>query len=100
MPDLEMWLNDVAVKNDEILKKDREYLYICPKTDNASQTSLAPSTQKTESSKVSSSLQSRRRVKKRKRYFLLSKGVKKLRSKMKLRSGGESKRASRERTRN
>ena len=46
-PDLEKWLNDVAFKNDEILKKAREYLEKCQRTDNASQTSIAPSTQKT-----------------------------------------------------
>ena len=69
-PDLEMWLNDVAVKNDEMLKKNREYLDNCPKTDNPSQTSLAPSTQKTESSKVSSSLQSKTSSQKQKELLL------------------------------
>ena len=58
-PDLEKWLNDVAVKNDEVLKKAREYLDNCSKTDNASQTSPTPPTQKTKSSKVSSSLRSK-----------------------------------------
>ena len=55
-PDLEKWLNEVAVKNDELLKKVRDYLEICPKTDNASQRSKVPSTQM--SSKISSSLRS------------------------------------------
>ena len=58
-PDLEKWLNDVTVENDEILKKAHEYLDKCQQTDNASQTSIVPSTNKTKSSKVLSSLGSK-----------------------------------------
>ena len=36
-PDLEKWLNDVAVKNDEILTKTHEHLQKCQQTDNPSQ---------------------------------------------------------------
>ena len=69
-PDLEKWLNDVAVKNDEVLKKAREYLDNCSKTDNASQTSPTPSTQKTKSSKVSSSFRSKTSSQKQKELLL------------------------------
>ena len=58
-PDLEKWLNDVAVRNDETLTKARDYLEKCLQTDNASQTSIVLSTNKTKSSKVSSSLRSK-----------------------------------------
>ena len=68
--DLEKWLNEVAVKNDEILKKARDYLDNCPKTDNGSQTSIVPSTQKTKSSKVSSSLRSKTSSQRQKELIL------------------------------
>ena len=68
--DLEKWLNEVAVKNDEILKKARDYLDNCPKTDNASQMSIVPSTQKTKSSKVSSSLRSKTSSQRQKELIL------------------------------
>ena len=51
-PDLEKWLNDVAVRNDEILTKARDYLEKCLQTDNVSQTPIVSSTNKTKSSKV------------------------------------------------
>ena len=69
-PDLEKWLNDVAVKNDEVLKKAREYLDNCSKRDNASQTSPTPSTQKTKSSKVSSSFRSKTSSQRQKELLL------------------------------
>ena len=69
-PDLEKWLNDVTVRNDEILSKAREYLDNCSKTDNASQTSLTPSTQKTKSSKVSSFLRSKTSSQRQKELLL------------------------------
>ena len=69
-PDLEKWLNDDAVKNDEILKKAREYLDNCRKADNASQTSVTPLTQKTKSSKVSSSLRSKTSSQRQKELLL------------------------------
>ena len=57
--DLEKWLNDVTVENDELLKKNHVYLDKCHQTDNASQTSIVPSTNKTRSSNGSSSLRSK-----------------------------------------
>ena len=69
-PDMEKWLNDVAVRNDEILTKARSYLEKCLQTDNASQTSIVPSTNKTKSSKVSSSLRSKTSSQRQKELLL------------------------------
>ena len=69
-PDLEKWLNDVAVRNDEILTKARDYLEKCLQTDNASETSIVPSTNKTKSSKVSSSLPSKTSSQRQKELLL------------------------------
>ena len=69
-PDLEKWLNDVAVRNDEILTKARDYLEKCLQTDNASQTSIVLSTNKTKSSKVSSSLRSKTSSQRQKELLL------------------------------
>ena len=85
-PDLEKMLNDVAVRNDEILRKARDYLEKCLQTGNASQTSIVPSTKKTKSRKFQALFYQRRQVNGRKSYSLQNKGVKKERSKMKLHS--------------
>ena len=69
-PDLEKWLNDVTVRNDEILTKTRDYLEKCLQTDNASQTSIVLSTNKTKSSKVSSSLRSKTSSQRQKELLL------------------------------
>ena len=69
-PDLGKWLNDVTVENDEILKKAHEYLDKCQQTDNASQTSKVPSTNKTKSIKVSSSLRSKTSSQRQKELLL------------------------------
>ena len=69
-PDLEKWLNDVAIRNDEILTKARDYLEKCLQTDNASQTSIVLSTNKTKSSKVSSSLRSKTSSQRQKELLL------------------------------
>ena len=53
--DLEKWLNVTSIQNDEILRRAREYIDRCPKTDNSSQTSVKAATVKTKSSKASSS---------------------------------------------
>ena len=53
--DLENWLNVTSIQNDEILRRAREYIDQCPKTDNSSQTSVKAATVKTKSSKNSSS---------------------------------------------
>ena len=63
-PDLEKWLKEVAVKNDELLKKVRDYLDNCSKTDNASQRSIVPSTQR--SKKFRALFDQRHRVKDKK----------------------------------
>ena len=69
-PDLEKWLNDVTIKNDEILKNAHEYLDKCQQTDNASQILIVPSTNKTKSSKISSSLRSKTSSQRLKELFL------------------------------
>ena len=69
-PDFEKWLNDVTVENDEILKKAHEYLDKRQQTDNASQTSIVPSTNKTTSSKVSSCLRSKTSSQRQKELLL------------------------------
>ena len=69
-PDLEKWLNDVTVRNDEILTKARNYLEKCLQTDNASQTSIVLSTNKTKSSRVSSSLRSKTSSQRQKELLL------------------------------
>ena len=53
--DLERWLNDITVMNDEVLKTARDYLDQYPKTDTSSQTSVNTTTKKAKSSKASSS---------------------------------------------
>ena len=53
--DLEKWLNDITVLNDEVLKTARDYLDQYPKTDTSSQTSVNTTTKKAKSSKSSSS---------------------------------------------
>ena len=58
-PDLERWLSVVAVKDDEKLKKAGDDLDYYPRTNDASRFSKVPSTQKTKSIEVSSSLRSK-----------------------------------------
>ena len=53
--DLEKWLNDTTVQNDEILKKAREYIDQYPQSENPSQSSQKSATVKTKSSKRSGS---------------------------------------------
>ena len=53
--DLEKWLNDVTVENDEILKKARDYIDKCPQLDKSSQSSHRTTTVKSKSSKATSS---------------------------------------------
>ena len=51
--DLENWLKEVTVGNDAILKKARDYLDQCPRTENSSQSSGAKTTHKSKTSKTS-----------------------------------------------
>ena len=53
--DLEKWLNDVTVENDEILKKARDNIDKCPQLDKSSQSSHRTTTVKSKSSKATSS---------------------------------------------
>ena len=53
--DLEKWLNDVTVENDEIPKKARDYIDKCPQLDMSSQSSHRTTTVKSISSKATSS---------------------------------------------
>ena len=52
--DLEKWLNDTTVQNDEILRSAREYIDQCPNVERSSQSS-ARTSKKVKSSKASSS---------------------------------------------
>ena len=52
--DLEKWLNDTTVQNDEILRSAREYIDQCPNVERSSQSS-AKASNKVKSSKASSS---------------------------------------------
>ena len=52
--DLEKWLNDTTVQNDEILRSAREYIDQCPNVERVSQSS-AKTSKKVKSSKASSS---------------------------------------------
>ena len=59
--DLETWLNEVTTRNDEILKKAREYIDQCPLVDRASQssTTVTKSKQPSKTSTAKTSRQSR-----------------------------------------
>ena len=52
--DLEKWLNDTTVQNDEIVRSAREYIDQCPNAERSSQSS-AKTSKKVKSSKASSS---------------------------------------------
>ena len=72
--DLETWLNEVTTRNDEILKKAREYIDQCPLVDGASQSSTTVTKSK-QPSKTSASRTSRqsRTSSQRQRDLLIAK---------------------------
>ena len=72
--DLETWLNEVTTRNDEILKKAREYIDQCPLVVGASQSSTTVTKSK-QPSKTSASRTSRqsRTSSQRQRYLLIAK---------------------------
>ena len=72
--DLETWLNEVTTRNDEILKKARDYIDQCPLVDGASQSSTTV-TQSKQPSKTSASRTSRqsRTSSQRQRDLLIAK---------------------------
>ena len=72
--DLETWLNEVTTRNDEILKKAREYIDQCPLVDGASQSSTTVTKSK-EPSKTSASRTTRqsRTSSQRQRDLLIAK---------------------------
>ena len=67
--DLEKWLNDVSTKNDEVLRKAREYIDNCPKADQKSHSS-ADSIQKASSKKSSTANKSRSSSQRQKELLL------------------------------
>ena len=72
--DLETWLNEVTTRNDEILKKARDYIDQCPPVDGASQSSTTV-TKRKQPSKTSASRTSRqsRTSSQRQRDLLIAK---------------------------
>ena len=72
--DLETWLNEVTTRNDEILKKARDYIDQCPPVDGASQSSTTV-TRRKQPSKTSASRTSRqsRTSSQRQRDLLIAK---------------------------
>ena len=72
--DLETWLNGVTTRNDEILKKARDYIDQCPPVDGASQSSTTV-TKRKQPSKTSASRTSRqsRTSSQRQRDLLIAK---------------------------
>ena len=72
--DLETWLNEVTTRNDEILKKARDYIDQCPPVDGASQSSTT-FTKRKQPSKTSASRTSRqsRTSSQRQRDLLIAK---------------------------
>ena len=69
--DLEKWLNDTTIQNDEILRSAREYIDQCPNVERSSQSS-AKTSKKMKSSKASCSKVSKFPVKENANCLLLS----------------------------